>query len=95
MPHPREHARAIVDLRVEHGQDGLEQVAGGPGAVVDQQHAVDADAGRPQLGDRDRACRSLIFGMRLPPARSRYMSRSRLRRRTVSGGGSPPCRLIQ
>ena len=32
----------------------LEQVAAGRAAVVDQQHAIHADAGRPQLGHRAR-----------------------------------------
>ena len=40
----------------------------------------------------DRAWRSLILGMRLPPARSKYTSRLRLRMRTVSGCG---CAVVE
>ena len=43
----------------------------------------------------ERAFRSPILGIRLPPARSKKRSREALKRRTVSGRGCPSWMLIQ
>src|SRR5262249_52022080 len=68
-------------------------VRAGPSSCTSSPRSAPTPAARSSATVRAR--RSLIFGMRLPPPRSRYMSRSLLKTRTVRGGGVPPCRLIQ
>ncbi len=55
---------------VERRQNRLKQIVSRRSAVMDEQHAVHTDSGRSQFRHSP-ARRSLIFGMRLPPPRSK------------------------
>ena len=76
------------DVRVEHREDGVEHIAAGRrSAVRTSTRSTPKPAARNSATERAR--RSPLLGMRLPPSRSNVTSRSRLRMRTVRPGGRP------